>query len=330
MYFFMLCALQFACSSSEFKDIVDAIDPPRKTIDTTKLGINAFANDSRFGSIPSQFNEVKNTLRLNSVRILFAWNDAVQPTPQASPNFSFYDNILAGIPAGVDALVVLTGVPSWMSNSANWDEGNPRTTFVERWVRPVVARYGGNGRVSAWEIWNEPNMVSNADNTTLQLSGGPANYVEMLARAYSVSKDLAPSKKVVSASTTAINQNFPGSLDYNKSMQAAGAENFLDIWGIHYYGKQFENVARPEGVGDFLNGLTKPIWVTESGEQGVNKQLAYGEQTWPFLLDEIGGIERIYIYQFTEATPPESTYGLRNLSQTMPVSDLYVYLRDRQ
>ncbi|MBX7145266.1 MAG: cellulase family glycosylhydrolase, partial [Oligoflexia bacterium] len=46
-------------------------------------------------------------------------------------------------------------------------DGNPRLTFVEKWVRQVIQRYKGSPRVVGWEIWNEPNMVANQDNITL-------------------------------------------------------------------------------------------------------------------------------------------------------------------
>lgn len=319
-----------SCNTSSIRDAIDlAQGVPRKDIDTTRIGVNAFVNDSRFGSINHQFLEVRDTLRLKFVRVLFNWDTAVQPSPGARQNFSFYDNILNGVPEGVDVLVVLTGLPNWMTNSGNWTEGNPRTTFVERWVRAVVDRYKDNPRIIGWEIWNEPNMTANPDNTTLGIATNPENYVEMLARAYSVAKSLAPSKLVLNAATTSINQNYPDSLEYNELMRDAGAQSFLDKWAIHYYGKEYENVVRGGGVQDFLNGLSKPIWVTESGAQGVNSQLAYGEQTWPFLFDKVDSIERIYIYQFTEGTDPTTTYGLKNLSGATPVSDLYVSLRDR-
>ncbi|MBN8549494.1 MAG: hypothetical protein J0M12_09280, partial [Deltaproteobacteria bacterium] len=116
-------------------------------------------------------------------------------------------------------------------------------------------------------------------------------------------------------------------LDYNRAMRDAGAQAFTDRWAIHYYGKQFENLER--GVKDFLNGLNVAVWVTESGAQGVNSQLAYGEQVWPFLFDKIARLERIYQYQFTEATPSDVTYGMKNLDPNFPVSDLYIFLRDR-
>ena len=325
-----VCLALVSCEAKEaIEDAIDIADVPRKTIDTSKMGVNAFANDSRFGSIESQFLEVRDTLRLNFVRVLFAWNDGVQSSASAEPEFGFYDSILAGVPDGVDVLIVVTGLPSWMSDSSNWVNDNPRKTFVEDWVRRVAARYGSSEKVVGFEIWNEPNMESDSDNVLLGVSTDAGNYVEMLGFAYSVIKDVAPSKNVVSAATTAINQNYPHSIKYDKDMKDAGAEEFLDIWGVHYYGKQFENVVQDGGVEDFLNSLSKPVWVTESGAAGVNEQLAYVEQVWPFLQERIPGIERFYYYQFTEATASDVTYGLRNLSSNLPVSDLYVYLRDR-
>lgn len=319
-----------SCNSSEIEDAIESFeDVPRKTINTDELGTNAFANDRRFGSIEQQFSEVKSTLRLNSVRLLFNWDNNVQPSPGAGINFSFYDDIVEALPAGMDAIVVLTGVPGWMSDSSNWINGNPRTTFVELWVKKVAARYAGRSRIIGWQIWNEPNMFANQDNVLLDLAANPANYVQMLQQAFSAIRAISPSKLVISAATTAINQNYPETLNYNRAMRDAAVTSFCDIYAIHYYGRQYENLRRSGGVADYLNGVDKEIWVTESGEMGINNQLTYAEQTWPLLRDEVGGIRRIYQYQFTEAGDANSTYGLRNLTPGLELSDLYIYLRDR-
>ena len=334
----LLILVLSACSSSDIDDalgtdldealdLVEGIE--RKRIDTSRLAINAFVNDNRFGSIRSQFVEVRDTLGLRSVRVLFGWDNNVQPSPGAPINFSFYDDILKRLPQNMDALVVLTGVPGWMSDPANWQGGNPRTTFVESWVRPCLERYGSNGKVIGFQIWNEPNMASNPENSTLQMTNNAANYVELLASAYNVAENLAPNKMVLNAATTAINQKFPETLNYNKAMRDAGVLSFVDVYAFHYYGEQFENVIRGDGVRDFLNSLGVTLWITESGKQGVNSQLPYGERTWPFLREKISNIDRIYVYQFTEATPSGSTFGLRNLDPAFPVSDLYVHLRER-
>lgn len=302
---------------------------PRRPIPYSLLAINAFVNESRFGTIRSQFREVNSTLGIKKVRVLLAWNDQVQPTPNATPSFGFYDQIINSLPVGTEALVILTGVPSWMKDSKNWLGGNSRATFAELWVKKVVARYAKKGRVGAFQIWNEPNNPDFKENLTLDVLTKPENYIELLAFSYSAVKSAAPRKLVVSGATTAIAQNFPATLDYNKSMVKAGALSFTDIYAIHYYGKSVERVLLPGGVAEFVNALTKPVWVTETGAQGVNKQLEYAERIFAFLKANMPGIARIYIYQFTESTPAATTYGLRNLTPGASVSDLYINLRNR-
>ncbi|MCB0310487.1 MAG: cellulase family glycosylhydrolase, partial [Bdellovibrionales bacterium] len=258
----------------------------------------------------------------------FIWNDAVQSSPGSDIDFSFLDSLLSSLPQGLDALVVVDGLPSWMSNPANWDTGNPRLTLANHLIRQMGRRFGNHPKIVGFEIWNEPN-IQNSQNETLGVLSSAENYVEMLAAASSILRELAPGKLILNAATTAINQNFPATLNYNKAMRDAGAQAFIDRYNIHYYGRQYERVTTGGGVADFLNGIAEPIWITESGIQGVNQQLEYGEQTWPFLRDNIPGIERIYIYRFADSSPPAASYGLRTLDPQAPVSDLYIHLRER-
>jgi hypothetical protein len=325
----LLVLVLMSCGGSSINDALDIVqDPERKPIDKSITGMNAFAADARFGTPAQQFADVKSELGLSYVRLLFAWNDGVQGTPGAEPNFSFYDDLVAALPAGLEGLVVLTDVPSWMSNSANWIDGDPRKTFAELWVRKVAERYASSASLVGFQIWNEPNDPSNPDNTLLGFIDNAGNYVSMLSFAHAASKQVAPSKLVLNAATTAINQNFPLTVDYNRAMRDAGAENYTDRWAVHYYGRQFENISRGGGVADFLNGLSMGVWVTESGAQGVNNQLAYVEQVWPYLREKVPSIERFYYYQYAEPTDPLTSYGLRTLQPNFPVSDLYIYLRN--
>jgi hypothetical protein len=320
----------FACSKSNIQDAIDvAQGVDRKPIDRSKLGINAFVNDGRFGSIAQQFTEVKNVLGIPRVRILLNWDSNVQPAPGSEQNFGFDDAVVSSIPAGMRAIAVVTGLPAWMSDSKNWTNGDPRQTFINKWLRNVVERYGKDSRIEGFELWNEPNMESNNSNQILGFAGSPETYAAFFSAAAGVARSAAPGKLVLNAATTAINQNFPDTQNYNERMRDAGVLANTDVWNIHYYGRQYENVIQKGGVADFLNGLGKPVWVTESGAQGTDKQLEYGEQTWPFLLDKSSAIQRIYIYQFTEDSPPSITYGLRNLSKDRPVSDLYVSLANK-
>jgi hypothetical protein len=330
--FVAIAALFAGCNSDVVDQAREAIDiadgVPRKDIDRGKLGVNAFFNQQNFGSISAQYAEVSQTLGIKHIRALMAWDDAVQGSPSASPNLSFYDSILERIPNGVDVLVILSDVPRWMSNPATWVNGDPRATFVKRWVEPVVARYAANPRVVGFQIWNEPNAPGRFDNSVLQLDTNALNYLDLLAQSHAAIKRIAPGKLVVNAATTAINQNYPGTLDYNRALRDNGLLNFIDVFAIHYYGRQYENVVRNGGVQDFLSSMGNRIWVTESGAQGVTKQLEYVEQTWPFLSERIPAIERFYYYQMYETGDPATSYGLKNGSSDQPVSDLYIRLRD--
>lgn len=320
------------CGSDLADQVNDAIDVadgvPERELTRSTLGVNAFFNDPTFGSIPSQYSEIQRDVKLSRVRVLLSWDDNVQPSPSSAPNYGFYDAILNAIPAGMEALVILTNTPSWMSNPANWESGNPRSTFVRRWVSPTVRRYASNGRIVAWQIWNEPNQAQRRDNVALELGTSPSNYLELLSLAFDACKEASPGKLVINGATTAINQNFPETLQYNEELRDGGIANVVDVFAIHYYGRQFENVVRRNGVADFLNAIPKKIWVTETGAQGVSEQRTYARQVLPFLREKVPSIDRFYLYQMYENSPAATTYGLRNPSTSEGLSDLYIYLRD--
>jgi hypothetical protein len=301
---------------------------PRKDVPVTKLGINAFVNDPQFGGISTQFAEVKGALGIKKVRLLFPWIDEIQPTPSSKPKFAFFDEVAKSIPPGVQALVVVTDLPSWMENPANWIDGDPRKTFVKRWVRRIAKRYRKYPRIKAIQIWNEPNDQNKSDNHLLDVADSPANYVALMKLAMVTVKQNAKKWKIVGAATTALNQNFPDTLTYNKGLLAAGIEGTVDVYGVHVYGYQPENFYAPDGVLDLFESITRPIWVTESGAKGINSQLEYAERMWPFLLAATPRIKRIYCYQFTENTAADSTYGLKNPTVGLGMSDLYWHLYD--
>ncbi len=313
--------------TSEVKDLIDiALDPPsRQSIDRSRTGVNNFFVNREFGSIPEQYSEIQGTLGLNFVRILIAWTNEVQPTPDAEPFYGFFDEIIESVPPGVDILITVAHTPDWMADPANWIGGNPRATWIERWLRPTVERYAGRPGVLAWQVWNEPDNTVVASDTALELTD-PANYFELLALGSEVIRRTDPTRLLVLAATRSIQQGSGTNLDYNKDLQNLGAESLVDIWAIHYYGEQFEQVVRGGGVADFVNSLRPPVWVTESGEMGPDGQLAYVETVWPFLDEEFPGkIQRFYYYQYGETGPPDGNFGLR-MNGPVFISDLYAFL----
>ncbi|MCB0328986.1 MAG: hypothetical protein KDD70_04970 [Bdellovibrionales bacterium] len=302
---------------------------PREEIDYSRMGVSAFVNDQRFGTISEQFLEVRDSLKLRYVRVLFGWNDDVQPSPDSSVDYSFYKDIARNIPQGVQALVIITGAPSWMADPANWSNGDPRLTFHREFLKPTIRKFRRNRKIRAFQVWNEPN-IDLPESSYLDVKDSPEHYIELLRRSYRYIKRRAKGKEVVSAATTSIIQNYPETLQYNEALYSLGAEDYLDIWGVHIYGTSVERFLLPGGPTDFLNQLSKPIWVTESGRQGVNEQLNYVERVWPYLRSIVPGIDRLYFYQFTEGSSDASnTFGLKNLTVGSNLSDLYIHLRDR-
>jgi hypothetical protein len=190
---------------------------------------------------------------------------------------------------------------------------------VDLWVKPTVTRYKANARISAYQIWNEPNDTANPDNAALGFQD-PNKYIETLASASSYIKTQAPGKLVINAATTAIAQNYPKTLNYNKALLSAGITRLVDRFAIHYYGSNYQNVILPNGISSTLAKIDIPIWVTESGRQGSNRQREYIERTWTLLDNNIPKIERYYYYQFTDGTPGSSSYGLKFPGG---ISDLY-------
>lgn len=313
----------FGCAA-DAKDLIEVVmDPPsRETIDRSRVGINNFFADSTFGTTREQFLEMRDTLGVNYVRVLFAWTDGVQDSYNGDRFYGFYDEIVENIPAGMDVMVVLAHAPSWISSLS---ASEARNAFVEQWVRPTVERYAGTPGIVGWQIWNEPDNPVGVSDATLVLTD-PANYFELLKAGSEVVHSVDPGKLVITAASRSIQQNGKANLNYNKDLRDLGAEEYADVWAIHYYGEQYEKVV--DGVDDFLNGLSLPIWLTESGQQGPNNQLAYVETAWPFLIEKVPGIARTYYYQFAEDTAIDANYGLRTTDPSFPVSDLYVYLRD--
>lgn len=292
------------------------------------LGINAFANDLRFGPIRQQFLEVRDRLKIRMVRLLFAWNDQVQPDPNLPPDFAFYDELVASLPTGVEATVVLTGLPTWMTSPAAWDGGNPRASFVNRWVRLVVNRYESNPQIIGWEIWNEPEDAARSDNLILDLPSHAEHFVQLLSLARQEFSSLPSRKLLVSGATSSITADYPAKLSYNQAMYSAGAEEQIDVWGVHFYSRDLGTFNLPGGPAEFLNQLTVPVWITESGARGYFNQLSYFQEVWPALRAAVPIIDRIYAYQFAEDAAPENSYGLRTLSPDPQTrhSDLYNFL----
>lgn len=150
---------------------------------------------------------------------------------------------------------------------------------------PPPAPAGGTGFVGAlaFQVLNEPAHF---------LGIAPDHYVqELLAPAYEDLKRLAPDISVLAAAEI-------GNLDgiaRLRNMQEAGVEAFCDRVAYHVYGRNLL---------PYLAGLArKPVWVTESGVEGVEGHLAWHRDVLPEIKERIGNVERVYYYVLYEQEP---------------------------
>ena len=166
---------------------------------------------------------------------------------------------------GLRVLVVLGWTPKWANGGRKTNVPPRRASDYGVIATRLATRL--RGRVDAWEVWNEPNLV---DGWT----GTPETYAQLLHVAYQAFKRGDPHALVVLGGISGNDDKFIGRI------YAAGAKNSFDVVATHPY--QGVADAPPEHADDgerwwithvdavralmVANGDgAKPIWFTEVG-----------------------------------------------------------------
>lgn len=172
-------------------------------------------------------------------------------------------------------LLRVHGTPAW-ARPADTVLSHPPTNLTDfaNFMRELVERY--QGRVAAYEIWNEPNLNYEWGNQ----SPDPAAYTEMLKTAYLVIKEIDPDALVISgglATTGEGSDTADGDLNFLRGMYAAGAKGYFDAFGSHPYpygrppdetdpwGLSFSRVVDQYQVMQANGDGDTPVWITEAG-----------------------------------------------------------------
>jgi hypothetical protein len=311
-----------ACGTGgDADDLRDLLFGNGDTIPSGILGVQNELRNNPKGSFDAQMQDIRFTLGLRHVRSSFTFDEFYLANEGAQPNFSRFDAILAAIPEGVDLLPILAYAPGWLANRPDWKD-----VFVNRYVIPVLDRYGQDPRIAGWEIWNEPDAFCDGGRAAPPgvLQCNASDYVDLVAR---VSPEIRgrSNAPVVGAATVSINQGSQKNFNYNKDMVAAGLLPLIDVYNFHWYSVQLAKLSFG-GIADFLNSTGKPVWDTESGKQGSTRQLSFASEVFPALVDKIDRLERIYIFTYFDGAPSKNTFGL--VSAEGIESDLYQFLRD--
>jgi len=246
--------------------------------------------------------------------------DASVNWPNLEPNkgqwqFETLDRfVLLAQQHGTGLLLPLGGSPRWASARpnvpSNYSPGfTAEPANLEDWrtyVRMVVTRY--QGRIQAYEIWNEPNLRDFWTGTTDQM-------LTLTREASQIIHTLDPHALVVSPSATA-DYGIPWLAEF---LQKGGGQ-YVDVIGYHFYLKPQQ---MPEELLPFVqkvrqvlseNNLDdKPLWNTESGWlRGApfpSEEDAGGFLARAYIVAWAAGVQRFYWYAWDNGGMGIVTYN---------------------
>ncbi|HEV2982116.1 MAG TPA: Ig-like domain-containing protein [Solirubrobacteraceae bacterium] len=203
------------------------------------------------------------------VRLFVNWPDFEPARGVFAPaQLSYYEQILAGLPAGSKVIADVVNTPAWESGSGD-PHAPPHPVDYAAFVHVLAQRWAG--RVAAWEIWNEedaPRWWTGAPD--------PAAYVALLQAAYPAVKSVDPQATVVLGGLTG------NDFEFLQGVYEAGGKGYFDAVGVHtdtacdvlspydflrgVDGRMIDDsfLAYREVHATMLaNGDDKPIWMTE-------------------------------------------------------------------
>ncbi len=174
---------------------------------------------------------------------------------------------------GFRVLAVLGYTPTWASTHPeigyHAGAGAPfPPKNIQDWkdyCREYMTRF--RGRISHFEVWNEPNTGNEANPQSGFFRGTTQEYVDLLKAAYAVAREVSPDIRILGGSGTG---DFLG---WTEKVLAAGGGPYMDILSFHAYTTPVSpEDANLEGRLDRLRQImtrygigTKPVWNTEVG-----------------------------------------------------------------
>jgi hypothetical protein len=253
---------------------------------------------------------------------------AVQPTRFGGYDWSKADRVInAAAARGIGVLGILGQPPAWAAAPGTPElSGRPASaTAFAQYARAVATRY--RGKISAYEIWNEPNMLS-----FYKPYPDPVGYTALLRAAYPAIK-AADRNAIVVGGVLAAAVDTPYSVDpvtFVERMYAAGAKPYFDALSYHPYqhGLKFSE-GGPWADAPLNQGLRirqlmidygdagKKIWASE---YGVPTALQDEATQAAFIADLISTWRTVdftgpvFVYtmrdKLTGSTDPEDTFGI--------------------
>ena len=290
----------------------------------TTVGV---ADSAMFFYTPDQIDKTLDGLQamgVQNVRIMIPWA-VVQAF---GPDFYYWDRVDAMVDAAnarnMGVLGVLEKTPYWAGTPfLNGQPDSPQQ--YANFAGQVAERY--KGKISAYEIWNEPNGRLFLDPVD------PAAYTELLKAAYPAIKEADPSATVIGGVLGAVlngGQFLMNPVDFVAGMYDAGAHGYFDALSFHPYSY---TLPFSQGAGQAASPLRQlrairelmdlnrddrlKVWATEYGQptsEGSEQEQADFTEDFLSSWQTEAGTGPIFLYTTRDinsaSTAPDETLGL--------------------
>lgn len=201
---------------------------------------------------------------VTSVRLDISWY--VVESTKGTYDWSYTDPLVDAVLAHrMTVIGQVFDTPAWLSGSTNYH--TPPTTDAQvaafaKFAADAATHY--NGKITTWEIWNEPNLEQFWTNPD------PVAYAKLLKAVYPAIKAVNPNATVVTGGLAPMpGTGIDGTVAWVEALYAAGAGGYFDALGVHpYYWPAVPNMNAIAAMHDVMvaNGDgDKQIWLTEAG-----------------------------------------------------------------
>ncbi len=259
---------------------------------------------------------------------VFSWHD-IQPSPERW-DWEYTDWLVrAADYYGLEIVARLDKPPPWAVDDSTALSAPPRRTedYAE-FARRVAERY--RGRISAYILWNEPNLAIEWGNR----KPDAVQYAALLRAGAQAVRAADPDARVIAAAPAPTNENSDRAQDdrqFLRELYAAGAADSFDALAAHPYAFGLPPDA-PAAANDGLNlkrisslreimqengDSAKPIWITEFGypteqppgyaDRVVNEeqQAQYLAEAYNQARDELPYVERFTVWNLVRDLPAD-------------------------
>lgn len=251
------------------------------------------------------------------VKQTFAWED-VQPE-RGVFDFTQSDRILDELERRNLRLVArLSDAPDWAHPEIDGEEyvDAPPTDFADfaAYCGAVAGRY--RGRISAYQIWNEPNLSREWGNQPPNAAG----YVGLLAACSNAIRAADPAAILISAGLSPTgNYDLTATPDdvYLQQMYDAGFQRYIDVVGMHAPGYSAPQVSPDEAQADG----SQRFFTFRRVEDLRRVMIRNGDAARQAALLEVG-------YTLNEIDPRYSWFAVNEAQQGQYLMQAYQYAAD--